>query len=464
MKTKREQRKRMQVILIAVVMLLSTFVVPVTVYGQGERPPGQGTSEEPFMVSTPEHFRWMGSNAGSGNAGAGRRRHYILMNDITIDFTLGGFYGTLDGRGHTVYFTVSEAATGSFSGLTRYMVGTIGNLRVQGSFANATARSSIGGLTGRNSGTILNSSASVNIDALPNSGRVQQVGGLVGMNYGTIINSYATGNISGTTRVGGLVGQNRGYIINSFATGDVRGDSYIGALVGFNNTHSGHRGTDEAIIRQGYAIGNVEWTGGRDRRGPTGIGGVVGDNSGIIEGGPPIMFWLGPQIATHRGVVMTFEQAENQRIAREMLTEYLISQTYTALARAESQLSDTERELINRIRARQSAQLTHETQGTQPVHIASLASIGPIAFGSSHVELEPIFVDWDYFNAIEPNTNDRRFGFGEILRRLIIEELDLPFDFLNEWLADLISDGVSEIETGADQFDNNVFTQNFFNF
>ena len=49
------------------------------------------------------------------------------------------------------------------------------------------------------------------------------VGGVVGRNDGSIANSYATGAIDGGVYVGGLVGRNTGSIANSYATGFVVG-------------------------------------------------------------------------------------------------------------------------------------------------------------------------------------------------------------------------------------------------
>ncbi|MFO8109107.1 MAG: GLUG motif-containing protein, partial [Thermoplasmata archaeon] len=68
-----------------------------------------------------------------------------------------------------------------------------------------------------------------------NSGEVA-VGGLVGRNYGTVNNSYATGSVSGDRLVGGLVGLNsEGTVQNSYATGSVtrKSDSTSADFGGF---------------------------------------------------------------------------------------------------------------------------------------------------------------------------------------------------------------------------------------
>ncbi|CAN1523786.1 Filamentous haemagglutinin, N-terminal [Methylophilaceae bacterium] len=91
---------------------------------------------------------------------------------------------------------------------------------------------------------------------------VNGVGGLVGRNDGSINNSYATGNVTGDVKVGGLVGYNDdAYISNSYATGSVAGNYGVGGLVGDNNYGS---------ITNSYAIGNVT--------GEAKVGGLVGEN------------------------------------------------------------------------------------------------------------------------------------------------------------------------------------------
>ena len=75
------------------------------------------------------------------------------------------------------------------------------------------------------------------------------VGGLVGDNDGYIIgNSYAAGSADGgdgdIDSVGGLVGRNRGSIVNSYATGYANGgdgkQDNVGGLVGYSRVRWHH--------------------------------------------------------------------------------------------------------------------------------------------------------------------------------------------------------------------------------
>jgi hypothetical protein len=60
------------------------------------------------------------------------------------------------------------------------------------------------------------------------------IGGLAGRNYGTVSNSYATGSVIGNEYVGGLVGFSSGNVSNSYSSGSVTGSESVGGLVGDN--------------------------------------------------------------------------------------------------------------------------------------------------------------------------------------------------------------------------------------
>ncbi|HUT30154.1 MAG TPA: right-handed parallel beta-helix repeat-containing protein [Sedimentisphaerales bacterium] len=124
---------------------------------------------------------------------------------------------------------------------------------------------SSGGLVGISNADIEDCAATGNVVAARIS-----AGGLVGDNAGTILRSWASGDVvcqdcSGT---GGLVGTNilwddyerKSKVLYSFATGDVAGFFDVGGLVGDN----------EGIISDSYASGNAS--------GSTRVGGLVGGN------------------------------------------------------------------------------------------------------------------------------------------------------------------------------------------
>ena len=127
---------------------------------------------------------------------------------------VGGLAGKNDGT------IISSYATGSVSGKKRT--------------GDNSDSAYIGGLVGRNFGTINSSYASTSVSGT----ETLALGGLVGESYGQIINSYASGSVSGNGRdgAGGLVGTNYSAITKSYATGHVSGDNMenTGGLVGYN--------------------------------------------------------------------------------------------------------------------------------------------------------------------------------------------------------------------------------------
>ncbi|MCL2839492.1 MAG: hypothetical protein FWE05_01875 [Defluviitaleaceae bacterium] len=300
--------KKYTAIVMALVMIL-VLVVPA--YGQDTpimRPLGEGTAEEPFLMRTAEHFRWM---ASLNHSGARNRYHYILLNDVVLDFSLGTFSGIFCGGGNTIYIENMQ------SSLIRYVrsTGVIANLNVVGEINAVGVRNAdgIGGIIGGNHGTIINSAAHVDITTgmYPEDRVISSVnelrylgntiGGLVALNGGLIVNSYASGNIVGHSDVGGLVGSNSsGQIINSLASGNVLGDVREGALVG-NNSGEG-LGSFRGIvgrIHHSFATGEATWSGFEARQGDNmnvrlGTGGMVGQNNGIVGQEPLLWIVVGP--------------------------------------------------------------------------------------------------------------------------------------------------------------------------
>ena len=165
------------------------------------------------------------------------------------------------------------------------------NLGLEG--GSVTGNDYVGGLVGRNRGTISASYATGNADGS------NQVGGLVGRNGGgTISASYATGAADGSSSVGGLVGRNDGTISASYAAGGATGSSSsVGGLVGLNSSG----GTISACYAAGGATGSSSSVGGLvglnssggtisacyatgNADGNYNVGGLVGLNAGTISG------------------------------------------------------------------------------------------------------------------------------------------------------------------------------------
>jgi hypothetical protein len=250
---------------------------------------------------------WYDLDAVRNNLGGS----YILMNDL--DSTTYGydelasetannatgwqpigtyssqFTGTFDGKEYQIEDLFINRPSGWFVGLFGIIDegGQIEDVGVVN--ATMTGDKYVGGLVGRNEGTVTTSYFTGNV-----TGR-SSVGGLVGSSYGTVSNSYSSGKVNGGGGVGGLVGYNYyGTVSNSYFTGNVTGDpfAFVGGLLGYNkggtvnNSYSsggvdgiyavgGLVGANEGNVSDSYSTGSVT--------GDENVGGLVGANEGNVS-------------------------------------------------------------------------------------------------------------------------------------------------------------------------------------
>ena len=167
-----------------------------------------------------------------------------------------------------------------------------------------TGQKYVGGIAGKNNGTITN----VNNDIVLNAtgSNAQYFGGVTGINKGTITNATNSGNInaSGATYVGGITGQNDGTLSGAGNKGKVTGKDYVGGVAGLNTKNimgnvnniigiknegtviakaggaGGIFGKNEANIQYAEFVNSGTVTG---TAGTTGTGGIFGENTGIIK-------------------------------------------------------------------------------------------------------------------------------------------------------------------------------------
>jgi filamentous hemagglutinin family protein len=189
---------------------------------------GSGTSADlQGMNGNPAGNYVLGGNidasATSGwNGGAG----FMPVGSDPIN---NPFTGAFDGLGHTINnLTINRSST-DYVGLfgTTVTGSSVRNVGLVG--GSISGKDNVGGLVGRNSGTVGNSYAGASING------ANTVGGLVGNNIGTVGNSYAGGSVNGTSTDGGLVGDNSGTVGNSYASSSVSGTQVVGGLVGSNS-------------------------------------------------------------------------------------------------------------------------------------------------------------------------------------------------------------------------------------
>ena len=264
-----------------------------------------------YLISTADELRLFAAivngtltdGTQQNTAANGRLTADILLNDTTnwtswnetnapanswtpIGSGSQPFSGTLDGDGHSVS-GIYVNNTANYQGLVGYLGegGTLQNLGVKASYIKGVNR--VGGLCGRNNGTVTNCYNTGSVEGNnyvggvcgENSGPVTNcyntgsvegnnyVGGLCGMNYGgTVSNCYNTGKVIGTTEaIGGVCGWNDGTVTNCYNTGSVEGNNYVGGVCGDNY---------DGTVSNCYNTGSVE--------GNRYVGGVCGWNSGTV--------------------------------------------------------------------------------------------------------------------------------------------------------------------------------------
>ncbi|MHC4499407.1 MAG: GLUG motif-containing protein, partial [Planctomycetota bacterium] len=197
---------------------------------------GMGTQAEPYLIYTADQLNSIGMISCALD------KHFKLMADIDLSSYAGtsfnmigtgddAFSGVFDGNGRTILdFSYTSTET-DYVGVFGYVHGPnaeIKNLGLIDPNVDSEDGRYVGSLVGYlESGTISN----CYIEGGSVSG-AEYVGGLVGRNRGSITSSYSTGTVSGDDNVGGLVGYHSGTIANCYSAGAVTGGEYVGGLVG----------------------------------------------------------------------------------------------------------------------------------------------------------------------------------------------------------------------------------------
>ncbi len=239
---------------------------------------------------TVEGSRALGAVTGGNQVGGlvGKNMGSVTSSHATGNVTgthaIGGYVGGLVGwhlggtisGGSFVHGQVVGAGsgTGGLVGLNDRNASIVnGHVGVS---ARVSGKSEVGGLVGRNAGSISDSHV---------YGRVtgdSQVGGLVGVSEvnASIVNSQTReyGRVFGKNQVGGLVGRNAGSINSSHMLGHVYGNSFVGGLVGVNEVNA-------SIVNSHISVKAYSHTGVEARvSGKNRVGGLVGENKGSISG------------------------------------------------------------------------------------------------------------------------------------------------------------------------------------
>ena len=307
-----------RVIVIFTLLVIAAGSIPALAEYSG----GTGTPEDPYLISTPEDMNQIGRNYTDWD------KCFKLTADINLSAYTGtqfsrigpddkhAFRGAFDGNGHTISGFTYTAADSDY-------IGVFGNISAAGRIENVSlidvnviGGGSVGGLAGRNEGTISNCNSTGNITGIYAVGGLMgenyngsisdcystaavtgqyYLGGLVGISGGSITNCYSTGAViggDGAQNIGGLLGANHGDVTNCYSTGVVTdGDNsyYLGGLVGWSD--------DGGNISTCYSTGAV--TGGDNSYYIGGLvghsnGGIINNSTGTITSGDDSLYLSGP--------------------------------------------------------------------------------------------------------------------------------------------------------------------------
>jgi len=220
-------------------------------------------------------FGVVGEGAVIGNIG-------VVNGNVTGHDDVGGLVGKNEGTVGNSYSTCRVIGNNNVGGLVGDNSGNVSNCYCTG---RVTGGSSVGGLVGRNSGNVSDSYCTGIVTG------ARSVGGLVGQNEGTASNCFSSASVTGNNYIGGLVGQNGGTASNCFSTGSVTGNNYLGGLVGMNsnavsdsyatgsvtgnNYIGGLMGMNEGTVSDSYSTSSAT--------GNTRVGGLVGQNSNAVS-------------------------------------------------------------------------------------------------------------------------------------------------------------------------------------
>ena len=245
---------------------------------------GDGTSDNPYQISTAAELYWFADKVNNDNANYSSK-NAVLIADIDLEGsatnkwtpignTTNQFKGTFDGGGHKItglYINRSGDSNGLFGYLGAG--GVIKNLGVDGS-VHITGNN-IGGVCGYSEGTI---TSCYNNGAVTGKGAT---GGVCGYNEGKMENCYNRGAVNGYDEVGGVCGHSEDIITGCYNTGTVTGTyRFTGGVCG----RTGAKTTIACCYNTGAVTGTNTYIattviGGEDYS-ARGVGGICGYNCG----------------------------------------------------------------------------------------------------------------------------------------------------------------------------------------
>lgn len=158
---------------------------------------------------------------------AGLVAYSSAKGTVSGNQAIGGLVGDMRGA---VYFSHADTEVAGSRGMGGLVgLNTFGFILSSYSEGTIIGGNDVGGLVGMNTdGKVRNSYAAMAVE-----GEGNNIGGLVGFNsLSDVRNSFATGSVSGADNVGGLVGRNNGSVKRSYAAGTVSSNGSSGGISG----------------------------------------------------------------------------------------------------------------------------------------------------------------------------------------------------------------------------------------
>jgi hypothetical protein len=253
-------------------MFLAAFS-GAAVFAEGEFDGGNGTKDEPWLISTPRQLAALNSYLGD----AGRGKYFKLSADIDLGGTLADGVGWRPiGGSQTSAEDADNAFRGNFDGAGHIVTGLWINCAPDGLDASELGLFGlVSGASIENLGVLIYSGGG---DIYVSDSRRVSAGGLVGhLESGKIENCYVMGNIrcegaAASSSFGGLVGSigssGAAEILNCYYSGAIiaggAADSAVGGLAG-----SASLSSNKLTILNSYAKGSF--------LGARSTGGLVGE-------------------------------------------------------------------------------------------------------------------------------------------------------------------------------------------
>lgn len=242
------------------------------------KPPGAGTSANPYRISTLEHLNWVSLTGLKNNVN--NEAHYVLTQNIDASNTSSYLFVQRDGNGGFVvirkgFLPLGRIRNDGFRGVFDGQGFTISNLNIQIEYSLGNPDIGTGFIKTLGNGGVLKNVTFKNATVIGG----HSTGIALGNNYGTVENVHTSGEVRSAehtankyANLGGLAGRNYHKISNSSSSAEVKDANkrlQVGGLVGVNRP--------EAEIRSSFSLGPVNANGER-------VGGLVGGNGGTIVG------------------------------------------------------------------------------------------------------------------------------------------------------------------------------------